>query len=112
MDDKILLYDDIPKVCDHVDKTKRSRVLLSKFQARLYKKMTEHGLKRLSKAAYVLDMCSYSAVLLCVFVFAKNLFLLAYFHRHDDLSLSKLIFQQENNGVLVTFNPDAEPQQI
>lgn len=110
MEERILLYEEIPKVCDHVDKTKRSRVLLSRFQAKLYKKMAEHSLKPLRKLAYILDMCAYASVLGCVLLFAKNLFLLAYFHRHDDHSLKAIEFEERGDKVLVTFNPDAMPQ--
>lgn len=106
-------YKDIPKYCDHIDKDKRSAVVLSKNQAWLYRRLTEDRLKPLLGMARLLDMLIYSGVLLCVLVFARNLLLLSYFRRHNDACADLVQFQELDNGrVTVTFNPLAEPNTV
>lgn len=107
---KMIGYVDIQKHCDHVDRDKRSTVVLSKFQARLFMRMIRSGLGPLRGFAYIVDVVIYSGLLLCIFVCARNLFLLSYFYRHNDVRPDLVEFESLENGfVAVTFNPTAEP---
>ena len=105
-----ITYREIPKFCDRVDKNKRSEVLLTRSQANMYKRMTEHDLRPLRGIRYFADMAAYGSLLTRVMLFARNLFLLAYFHRHDSNSINRIQFLDKGSDVLVRFNPDSEPQ--
>lgn len=107
---KMIDYVDIPKHCDHIDRDKRSTVVLSKFQARLFMRMTRNRLGPLRGLSYIVDIVIYSGLLLCIFVCARNIFLLSYFYRHNDARSDLIEFESFDNGtVVVTFNPTAEP---
>lgn len=98
-------YRDIPKYCDNINIDKENIVELSQFQAWLYKKVINHKLKPLNGLAYYLDMIYYTLLLVLVFISSRNLLLLAYFHRQDCESLSRIIFKNIlNDKVEVTFN--------
>lgn len=100
-----ILYDEIPKYCDSIDKDKKSVVELSHFQAKLYQRLIDNKLKPLRGIAYFIDMIGYKLLLLTIIFFARNLLLLAYFHRHDSESISKITFKNlDNNAVEVVFN--------
>lgn len=72
--------------------------------------MARGGLEPLRGFAYIVDIVIYSGLLLCIFVCARNIFLLSYFYRHDDARPDLIEFENLDNGsVAVTFNPTAEP---
>jgi hypothetical protein len=99
-------YKDIPKYCDRVDKDKRTTVVLSSYQAWLYKRLTQNGLKPLRGLARFFDVIVYAGLVVCVFVCARNLLLLSYFRRHNDSRADLVEFNDLHNGkVAVTFNP-------
>ena len=103
-------YKDIPKYCDHVNKDKRSTVILSRRQAWLFRRLTRNRLEPLRGPARFFDMIIYAGFLLCVIVGARNLLLLSYFQRHNDSRVDLVQFNDLDNGkVAVIFNPDAEP---
>lgn len=105
----MILYKDIPKYCDLIDRDKQSSVLLSKFQSRLYKRMIEHKLAPLHGFMYFLDIIIYASNLLFVLIFARNLLLLAFFHRQNHFSLESITFGDVEAGkVEVTFNSNSE----
>lgn len=114
MSDEIMVaemieYKDIPIYCDQVDKDKRSTVILSRYQAWLYKRLTQNRLKPLRGLARFLDMIVYSGLVVCVFACARNLLLLSYFHRHNDSRTDLIEFRDlHNRKVAVTFNPGAD----
>lgn len=110
---EMIEYADIPKYCDHVDKDKRSTVVLSKFQARLFKRMIQNRLKPLRGPAYFFDIATYAGLIVCVVACARYLLLLSYFRRHNDSRIDLVEFRDIDNGkVEVTFNPHAEPNDI
>lgn len=102
-------YKDIPKYCDRVDKDKRTTVVLGSNQAWLFKRLTQNRLKPLRGFARFLDMVVYAGLVVCVFVCARNLLLLSYFHRHNDSRADLIEFNDLLTGkVAVTFNPGAD----
>ncbi len=112
-DPSMIEYRDIPKYCDHIDKDKRSTVVLSRNQAMLYKRLEQNRLKPLGGLGRLSDMIAYSGTLLCVFVFAKNLLLLSQFRRRADARGEMVAIRELENGrVALTFNPHAEPNVI
>ncbi len=107
--DKLIAYKDIPAYCDRIDNNKRSTVLLSEFQARLFQRVTQNGPaprngKRFPMRRHVLIWH-----LLCVLVCARYLLLLEHFYRRSNQR--RITFtKSENDKVIVTFNPHAGPQ--
>jgi len=102
-------YKDIPKYCDLVDKNKRSTVILSKFQAQIFRRMMPNELAPLRRTAYFFDMAIYAGLIVYVLVCARNLLYLSSFRRHNDSLKDSIEFRDIHNGkVAVTFNPNAE----
>ncbi len=107
--DRIISYREIPKYADTVDREDPPSVLLSRFQAHLYKRLTQHKLRPLGGLLLVLDQMLYWTALIIILSLARNLLLLGYFHHVDEPGLEVLRYEKHHGQVLLRFQtPEGE----
>ena len=99
----IISYYEIEQYADTVDKDDPPAVLLSKYQALLYKRMVRSKLKPLQGTLLFLDSLFYGLLLLVVILTARKLLLLVQFHRFDNDSLKQLEFVNHDEQILLKF---------
>lgn len=100
----IIPYADIPKFADTAERGQRYVILLSRFQANLYRKKIQHDLTLSGKDRPVLDGFFYGLRLGLMLLCCRNLLLLSYFHDFDPLSLKAIEFRVYEEKVLVILN--------
>jgi len=105
---KHIIYKDIPKYCDKIDKDKKSIVRLGRVRAKLFKCLIASDIKSMKGMRLYWDLLTYTFLLTFVMIFARNLLLLSYFYRKY-VGKEYVHFSAIQNGVEITFNPRAEP---
>ena len=107
---KIIEYKQIPDYCDRVDKNKMSTIILNKFQASLFEKMTKDNVRPRWGLHHFFELVSFCCCLICVLLFARYLLLLEHFYCHNQFNGELIKFTKLSNGkVMVIFNKNAAP---
>lgn len=105
---RYIIYKDIPKYCDKIDKDKKSVVRLGRVRAKLFKYLISSDLKPMKGMLLYWDLLIYSFLLIVVMIFSRNLLLLSYFYRKYG-GKEYVNFSTIHNGMVeITFNPRAE----
>lgn len=105
----IIYYKSISRYCDCIDMDKRSAVILTKFQARLYGEMKRCHAKPLHGLAYFFDQIRFFWSLICILIFSRDLLLLEHFYNHNKSIDESIEFTNLEGGeVMLVFNPRAK----
>ena len=100
----VISYDEIPKIVDAVDKNAPPAVKLSKYQAKLYRRLMSSRIQGLGSLGRFVDGLTYGLLTVLALLTARNLLLLGYFHRVDEKSISRINYEDVNDIVIVRFN--------
>ena len=106
---KIISYHEIESYIENINLDNPPAILLTKFQSFLYKKLMQSKLNPLPATqpfralAFILDAVYYSVILVFIFLFARNLLFIGYFHRVDEESIKLLKYKNYKGKVLLTF---------
>ncbi|WP_124944900.1 hypothetical protein [Sulfurirhabdus autotrophica] len=107
MIDKIISYNEILQYAGKVDTNKQVKVLLSKYQAFLFRKKTKmmQHVTRKSLIGNMFDIIVFIATTLAIFTTCPKVAFLSDFHGADKGWPERIVFQDHNKKVLVIFNP-------
>lgn len=107
MTEKIISYSEILQYAGKVDTSRQVKVLLSKYQAFLFRqktKMMQHAARK-SLIGNAFDIIVFITTALAIFTTCPKVAFLSDFHGADKGWLDRIVFQGYNNKVLVIFNP-------
>lgn len=105
MNNHIISYSEI-SYTQSIDKNQTIRVLLSNYQAFLFRSKIEMQ-KQIYKKHFIkdlLDKVMFSLTMLAIFVSCPRVAFLSYFHDADSVGLEKIEFQKYGDKVLVIFS--------
>lgn len=107
MEERIISYNEILQFAGKVDTSKQVRVLLSRYQAFLFRKKT----KMLQDTSFgspmgnTLGFIKFIAIALAILITCPKVAFLSDFRGSDNRWLDRLVFEDYDNKVLVIFNP-------
>lgn len=104
--DEIITYDRLMDVSRTIDKTKQNKVLLSNYQAWLFRKKLQlmcHPPGR--QPIRTLEIIVFALILLLTIITSPKLMFLADFHDVGETAFHRVSFERHQGRILVTFNP-------
>lgn len=104
--DEIITYDKLFESCRSISKSQKNKVLLSRYQAWLFRKKLRLMCKQPQRHPRALfEILELGFNLSLTVITAPKLISLAYFHDVDEAGFNRVSFEEYNKKILVTFNP-------
>ena len=106
MKDQLIYYDQIPIYAKQLRQNECAKVVLSRYQAFLFRKKTQmmRHVKQKSLLGNFFDIIKFLGVSLAIFITCPKVMFLSDLHEASDVGRDRIEFQEYKGKILVIFN--------